>query len=76
LQNILRIYFGEARSIGQQICENMKECIKKISTNLRLYPSNRLIENVIQLRDLVKCGHAVILTGNAGIGKTVTWKVS
>ena len=54
---------------------SLQRCIEQVVADLNLQKQKPFLEKIIQLYDMIKCRHGMMLVGPADSGKTTTYKV-
>ena len=74
LQNLIKGVFPEAE-IPQIEDVKLREAISEECSDRHLLMGDRFVEKVLQLNQILKLQHGVMLVGPTGCGKTAAWKV-
>ena len=54
--------------------QNLEKAIKEAACDLKLQPEESFILKIVQLHELFDVRHSVFIIGDAGSGKSQTWK--
>jgi len=54
---------------------DLQKCARKVLNKQKLQKRKKFMEKIIQLYDMIKCRHGLMLVGPANSGKTTTYRV-
>ena len=54
---------------------DLQKCARKILSKNNLQAKEKFMRKIIQLYDMIKCRHGLMIVGPAGSGKTTTYRV-
>ena len=74
MKNLEKEYFPGVRYLPTS-SDTLKEAIEDAATSLKLLTSQQWLEKVVQVFQIQKLHHGVMLVGPSGSGKSTAWKV-